>query len=442
MTTMSSSPSLNPASTPFFPGGGGQIKEDDSRGLGIGFHRHASRERFATTSSSISVSPTDYRSVKSSPSPPSQDGIDQGVEGSSDFRPAHADLSRQSPALGQQDSDRGFSFAQRRIAGESSMTMIPEVPPEGDETLGRGYTNGLYQPSSILTGVMGRARERLGTPPVAVEMNSRTASLNSLTSAQPHFISSSPASSLDSGGIFTSGFDLSTSFEAQARSSPLINELMNRMDRHEASTRDIQRELRDMTRKINLLLERSLNAPTSAVPEFSNPFAPSSSAPSFSTPDLNGFSGPRGSIVGNIAPNQAGPTDDISAISNRISSLTTSVDQLVAIQQSYGSNLSAHSLLAPSVSSNELLPRNSLVPPGTASGLLGHGMPPRPSPRIPAPPSRTWSTGQLEVPLRTSNDSPAGSLGRADGGFRDKRRSVATMLRRDSSAVRSILVFV
>ena len=89
---------------------------------------------------------------------------------------------------------------------------------------------------------------------------------------------------------------------------------------------------------------------------------------------------------------------------------------------------------------NDILPRGSLVPSNSSPGMMGHGISNRPSPRIPGPPSRTWSAGNLDIPpLRGgSNDSPAGSLGRADGGFRDKRRSVtANMLRRDSSAVSS-----
>ncbi|KAI0699398.1 P-loop containing nucleoside triphosphate hydrolase protein [Cytidiella melzeri] len=425
---MSSSPSLNPASTPFFPGGGGQYREEDNRGLGIGFHRRASRERFATTSSSLSVSPTEYRSMKSSPSASSQDGLDQRTDGN-DLQSV-GEFSRQSPALGQQDNDRGFPTMQRQLVRESSMSAIPEGPPGEEDTPGRGHTNGLYQQNAVYTGVMGRARERLNTPPVAVEASSRA---SSFASAPSHFISSSPASSLDSGSMFAPSVELSASFESQLKSSPLINELFNRMDRYEMTTRDIQRELLDVGRKVDLLVERTLNAAANTAPEFSNPFA-SPSAPSFSTPDLNGYNGPRDSIIGSIPPNQPGPPDDISVMAHRLSSLTTSVDHLIALQQSNGPNLASPSLLGPSMSPNDLLPRGSLVPPGTGSGMLGHGMPSRPSPRLPGPPARTWSAGTLDIPLRAPIDSTTGSIGRADGGFRDKRRSVSQMLRRDSAA--------
>ncbi|PCH41386.1 nucleoside triphosphate hydrolase protein [Wolfiporia cocos MD-104 SS10] len=45
---------------------------------------------------------------------------------------------------------------------------------------------------------------------------------------------------------------------------------------------------------------------------------------------------------------------------------------------------------------------------------------------------RTWSVGNLELPLR-ANDSPPGPIGRQDSIFRDKRRSVSGLLRRDSA---------
>lgn len=456
MATVSNSPSLNPASSPFFPGGG-QYKPAEDRderesvstmgsigrgSLGMGYHRQnsISRERFATsasTSGGLSVSPTEFRSVKSSPSPPSQDGHDhQRIErnGSlNEFQSTINELTafRQSPALGgQQDRQDRFgeeanrAFA-RSLARESSMSAIPEIPQDGDNHLG------LYQQNTQYNAVMSRARDRLNTPPVAVEMGSRT---SSFTSAQTHFVSSSPASSLDSGSMFAPSIDLSTSLESQLKCSPLIHELFNRMDRNESlATRDIQRALVDIGRKVDLLVDRLLTPATNAVPEFSNPFSPSS-APSFSTPDLSGLDGgPRGSIIGSIPPNQAGPLDDITAITNRFGSLSAAVDHHLA---NITNGMSTPPLLPTGVSPNDLLPRGSLVP----SGSLGHGIPNRPSLRIPGPPSRTWSAGNLDIPpLRGGpNDSPAGSLGRADGGYRDKRRSVAaTTLRRDSSAVSS-----
>ncbi|THG94004.1 hypothetical protein EW026_g7376 [Hermanssonia centrifuga] len=70
-----------------------------------------------------------------------------------------------------------------------------------------------------------------------------------------------------------------------------------------------------------------------------------------------------------------------------------------------------------------------MAPPNTVN--LGHGLPIgadiRTTPRIPGPPMRTWSAGTLDLPI------PTGSIGRADSGLRNKRRSVTGLLRRDSA---------
>ena len=76
---------------------------------------------------------------------------------------------------------------------------------------------------------------------------------------------------------------------------------------------------------------------------------------------------------------------------------------------------------------------------------LTHGLPSqaglRTAPRRPGPPMRTWSAGNLDLPMRTT-DSPTGSLSRADTAFRDKRRSVTNLLRRDSAVVRTLPLLI
>lgn len=432
MDKMSGSPSLNPASTPFFPGGGGQAKEDDVKALGAMLHRHNSRERFRV-SSSLSVSPSDYRSVKSSPSPP-QDGTDHRLDPSGEYH-LPAELSRRSPANVQIDNDKPFAMTQRPIVRESSMSAIMEIPPEGDDHTASPTVNGSY-PHTLYTSMIGRMRERLTTtPPVSVEMssslNSRTPSFNS---AQTHFVSSSPASSLDSGSMFASSVDMSTSFEAQLRSSPLIREMLDRVDLLEKTTRDIQRTMGDVDRKMTILIERTITA--NSPPEFRDPFA-SSGTPSFAAPNTNGLNSHRGSIIGNVAPNQPAPPEEISVLSHQMNALTTSIDHFLATQHAQGSNgaLQAAQILGSSPQSNDLISTRSsgvITPNG---GSIGIGIPSRNGPRIPGPPMRTWSAGTLDIPMR-SGDQLVGSLGRADSSFRDKRRSVSTLLRRDSSAVR------
>lgn len=427
MEVVSRSPSLNPASTPFFPGGGGgpHAKEDDHRGLGLGFSRRNSREQFGASSTSLSISPTEYRSVKSSPSP-QQDGSDGRGEPLSEYRPS-GELSRQAPAITMQETERGYPTLQRGIARESSMSAIMEIPPDSEETPGTATANGSFQHHTFYANTMGRIRDRLSTPPVVLDCNTRP---SSFTSGPAHLISSSPASSLDSGSMFASSADLSTSFDAQLRTSPLFLEILERVARNEHATREIQRDLGDVSRKLDILVERSVNA--NAVPEFRDPFAPSAT-PSFATPGLGGLSGPRGSIIGNIAPNQPAPNDEISTISHRISSLTTSVDQLLAFHQVNGAGLQQPQLLGQSPQQSDILSRGLAQPPTPNPNVLGHGLPNRPSPRIPGPPPRTWSSGTIDP--RGSVDITPGSMGRVDIGFRDKRRSV-TQFRRDSVVVR------
>lgn len=419
---MSASPSLNPASAPFLPGGGGLNKEDDGRGIAAVLHRHSSRDAFgATSTSNLSISPSEYRSVKSSPSPSQTDGAESRLDPQSEYH-SPAELSRHSPAnFVQFDAERGGFAIARPILRESSMTAILEVGPEGEETPGPLNVNSSYQHNTLYSS-MGRVRERLNTPPVVPEPNSRSSSFNSMHN---HLMSSSPASSLDSGSIFSTNIDLNANFDTHLRASPAFHEVLDRLDKHERAIRDLHRSMQDVNRKVDLLVERAV-AQASSPPEFSNPFA-GNAASSFSTPQMNGFSGPRGSIVGNIAPNQPAPGDDISVISHRLNSLSTSVDQLLAIQQQNGP------MLTQSPQPNDLMAGRGLIPQIAAMGL---GIPGRTGPRLPAPPTRTWSTGNLDIPVRP-NEQLGGPLGRIDPGLRDKRRSVSGLLRRDSTAVRS-----
>ncbi|PSS37379.1 hypothetical protein PHLCEN_2v781 [Hermanssonia centrifuga] len=425
---MSGSPSLNPASTPFFPGGGGLIKEDDGRNPGVGLHCHIGREQYNTSTSSLPISPTEYRSVKSSPSPQHEsDGLDR--------RPhvrqyqSQVEASHQSPYVNQIEAERGFPIMQRVSVKGSSMSAIVEGPPDSEDISGpTTATNGSYQHMSFYASMASHVRDRLNTPPVALDITSRTPSFNS---GPTHFMSSSPSSFSDSGSLFTPSVDLPTNFESQLKASPLINEMLDRLARYEYASREIHRDLTDFRGKFDLLVERTINANANiAPPEFRDPFA--SPTPSFSMPGFHNVNGPRSSIIGNIAPNQAAPPDDISVISHRLNSLSTPVDQLLALsthQAQVGGSLQPTSVLRQSPQPNDLLGRRTMAPPNTVN--LGHGLPIgadiRTTPRIPGPPMRTWSAGTLDLPI------PTGSIGRADSGLRNKRRSVTGLLRRGSA---------
>ncbi|KAL4241457.1 RNA helicase [Abortiporus biennis] len=402
MEPISRSPALNPASTPFFPGSG-LVKDEESRGSGLSFRLPIGREQYATASS-LSISPSDYRSVKSSPSP-SQDERDVRLENGNQFQFKN-DSSRHSPAVNQTETERGFSTILRPppVRETSMSSMLDTIPDSGEDT--PGPTNGSLLPNNALyTTVMGRSREHINTPPVALENGSKGSSYGNAP-----LLSTSPASSLDSGSLFTSSADLSVSFETQLKTSPLINDVLDRLMRFEFTTREIQRDLSDVHRKVDLLLERSLNS--NSPPEFRDPFASSTGNPSFSAP---GMLSARNSVIGNIAPNQPGPSDDISSLSHRLNSLTR--------PQTGDMSTNNRGLMGP--------------PTG-----IGMGLPSRPdlrpTPRMPNPPMRTWSAGTLDLTTRASESGPNSALIRQDAIFRDKRRSVSSLLRRESVGGESI----
>ncbi|KAI0771918.1 hypothetical protein BD413DRAFT_475245 [Trametes elegans] len=439
MDPSSRSPALNPASTPFFPGAM-RINDEDAANAGLGFRQSLSRDQQYSTASSLSISPSDYRSVRSSPSPP-QDDRDRATDTGLHIPPS-GDVSRHSPALRQSDNDRtSFAPFQNAAARDPNGAQGHHIDraTNGDET--PGPTSGpitmngqLSAPVSFYSQVSVRSRERLNTPPVPQDSGSVRS-----TFMHPQFVSSSPASSLDSGSHFTAPgieYSTSTSFEAQLKTSPLINEVLERLTRLEMTNREIQRDLGDVHRKVDLLCERVLNAgPSMSAPiEFKDPFASSgTSSQGYINPPHNG---PRGSIA-NIAPNQTPPTDDITTISSRLNTLTTSVGQLLALQtqQLQANNGALHNaqMLGGGLQQTDM--STALPPMLNASASLGHGIPGRPdlrqSQRLPNPPMRTWSAGTLDLPMRNA-DSPAGSVGRQDSIFRDKRRSVSGLLRRDS----------
>lgn len=414
-----------------------------------GIRPSISRDQQFSTSSSLSISPSEYRSVRSSPSPPQEDRDrrnDNGLQ-----VPSPADLARHSPGLRQTDSERALSMFQN---SGRDMNIAPNELTMGDET--PGPTSGPIPMNGHLGGgtsfYNNASLRSRGTPPVMHESNNAR-------SAYMHapFVSSSPASSLDSGSHFAPSleFSASTSFEAQLKNSPLMNDVLDRLARLELTNREIQRDLGDVHRKVDILVERAMNSQIQnqnqgsgmgmhAPIEFKDPFAPSQPSQGFIAPGP--LNGPRGSIA-NIAPNQNPPADDITTISSRLNTLTTSVGQLLALQtqqiQANNGALQNTQLMGGGIPPTDLAP--GLPPMMNSTAGLGHGLPGRPdmrqNPRMPQPPMRTWSAGTLDLPLRNT-DSPAGSIGRQDSIFRDKRRSVSGLLRRDSAGVSSSVIHI
>ncbi|KAJ8508402.1 hypothetical protein ONZ45_g9316 [Pleurotus djamor] len=414
---MARSAALNPASMPFFPGGI-RATEEGGSGLGPG-HQIPTRDqdRSSMSSSSFSVSPSDYRSVRSSPSPPrDEQGGSLSDFGGNRHSPVPIDIIRRSPSIRQLDPGRPYPGIESRVREGSVLESLPE----GEDTPGPFPTNGHQAAPSPFSSMQQEARGQTYTPPLPINHSN-----SSQGGAGQVYTSASPVSSLDSASQFA-GSD-HYSLDSKLRASPLIRGILERLQRCEYATTAIQRDLSDVNRKVSLLVERSLGM--SAQPEFKDPFAPASNGP-FS-PSLGA---PRPSI-GNIAPNQSPPGDDITSISQRLNTLTTSVGQLLALQtqQIQSATLTNDRILGSSTLSPPDIAPNHILP---SSNVLGHGLPTRPdmrpSPRAPSLPMRTWSAGNLDLPPMRASEA---NILRPDAILRDKRRSVSGLLRRESSGV-------
>ncbi|KAF8332816.1 uncharacterized protein EI90DRAFT_3122561 [Cantharellus anzutake] len=229
------------------------------------------------------------------------------------------------------------------------------------------------------------------------------------------------------------------SFESQVKASPFVNDLLDRLLRCEYSTKEIQRELGDVTRKVNFLVERAL---ADATPN--DPGMPSrnGSIANFSQSRLPG---------GNALHNQ----DEIRVLQQRINTLTTSVSQLLALQtqqhmnnvtaihangnigtQNPNNNVEQHSLSF----ANVLSPSNAQnVGPVQGVGLASHqvhALPSRPevgmvTHRNRAPPSRQWSATSSDLMQRSASDAGLPGFGQL---IKDKRKASLGVVRRDSTS--------
>ncbi|KAG6890268.1 hypothetical protein C0992_002534 [Termitomyces sp. T32_za158] len=417
---MAQSAALNPACMPFFPGGLRGVDDEAGSGLGLGFH-HTLRQQERR---SLSVSSSEYRSATSSPSPL----VDSTLDSMPKPSPEPCERSQQSPTYRPIDASKVHPGIENRVTRESSIVGSLDTLPESDDSLetpeptsGGAENQGL---KASFFPLRQQGREHISTPPITVYHNG--------ASFYGGHTSSSPVSSLGSGSQFNPIGDSPSSSEAQLKASPIIHDILNRLVQCEYVTRELQRNIGDVQHKVNLLVERSLGGLSQ--PEFKDPFAPANSnGHNFSSPQLSGPRlNPRPSL-GNIAPNQAAPSDDISSISQRLNTLTSSVGQLLAIQtqqmQSTNTDLRSNSIVAMNPQHGDIAP-NQTIPPSNPVAL-GHGSALRSMTRHSNSPMRTWSAGNLDLPMRPLDPN----AGRQDSIMRDKRRSVTSLLRRDSSGV-------
>jgi translation initiation factor 4A len=421
---MARSVALNPASTPFFPGGLRSNDADNSILMGIG--RQQDR-------SSLSVSPPEYHSAKSSPSP--SVGATDSVRYQTS--PGPFDSSRQSPTFRQLD---GIRSIESRGLRENSLLSTLDTLPEADDNQENGVpaleeASGAKTPSSFIAP--GQQPFGRGTPPVAVAFSNFSGGGTSLQRSSASPVSSLGSASQIAGSTSTTD-GMASSFDSKLKTSPFMHEILDRLVRCEYSTREVQRDLGSIHAKVNLLLERTLatNPQPLIQPEFKDPFASGSSIAALTQPRPS---------VSSIAPNQhAPPVEDMPMITQRLNALTTSVGQLLALQTQQMQQQTSHPLEirnsivglgAPQdAAPNQILAQPTLSPPSLIGHTLSNRPDLRPSPRQQtSTPSRAWSG---DLPMRTSESS----ISRQEPMLRDKsRRSVSGLLRRDSSGVSLIL---
>ena len=447
---MMRSPGLNPSSTPFFPGGTPTGKDE----VGSGFHKQPvirmDTDRASTASSSLSISPSDFRSVRSSPSPPQEETNGGDKDSPTIFRRSptlSTEGSRGSPSIRAFDAGRGYPKVEMRSGREQSLAANLEFEgPLESETTGMttdsGTTTGgtrQVRESFFPAGVLASARERLATPPVSSDSEPFRSTLVTNNLYAPN-ASSSP-SSLDSAGFSGAAMD-QFNLDTQLKTSPLINDIVKRLMRYENNLVEIKRNLDEVNRKVDSLLDHS---PANHAPEFNDPFSPGNiatlngSRPSLA---LAPHQLPPNPIAPNHIPTQNGSAaDDVGQISQRLNVLTSSVGQLLALQtqQIQATNASLPSASTLSGISPDVITQP--IGPSLSQHMLGNGLPStrsdlRNPPRHPPQPMRTWSAGSLDLPPRTSADPSVAATTRQETLLRDKRRSTVALLRRDSLGVR------
>ena len=444
---MMRSPGLNPSSTPFFPGGAATGKDEEGSGFPKQPANRVDTDRASTASSSLSISPSDFRSVRSSPSPPQEDTNGGDKDSPTMFRRSptlSTEGSRGSPSIRAFDAGRNYPNVEMRSGREQSLAANLEfeasleaealgVPTDGGTT-----TGGTRQAreSFFPAGVLASARERLATPPVSSDSEAFRSTIVTNNIYTPR-VSSSP-SSLDSAGFSSAVMD-QLSFDAQLKASPLINDLVKRLIRYENNLAEIKRNLDEVNRKVDSLLDQS---PASHAPEFNDPFSPGNiatlngSRPSLA---LAPHQVPSNPIPPNHILTQNGSApDEVGQISQRLNVLTSSVGQLLALQTQ---QIQATSASLPTASSLSGISPDVIttqpIGPSLSQHMLGNGLPSNRSPRHPPQPMRTWSAGSLDLPPRSSIDpsAAAATTSRQENLLRDKRRSTVALLRRDSAGV-------
>jgi hypothetical protein len=302
-------------------------------------------------------------------------------------------------------SFQGTPFAPSRNTSYHSYNSIPESVDEGWEYSGSAESEA--PPSRprmgsepFLGGILTRQRDRQnrqnGNANLSASHGSRASSFNNQPNVSYNHgtngynSSISPVSSLESAGPNSSVDHLS--FDEQLIRSPVMKDLLDRLSRCESSTRVIQRDLGDVHRKVDMLLERVTASPAaSSAPEFNDPFSTSSSTTALAS---------RGSFSVNVPPHQVAPEGNMNSIDQRLNNLASSVTQLLALQthsMNLGSNLTGVAAINAGVQALEVSPQMSSPPSATMlRGMTTRG--PNAMPTSSTQLNRGWSVGNLDLP--------------------------------------------
>ena len=301
--------------------------------------------------------------------------------------------------------------------------FAPRGPLARQASLGANSVFPLQRQPSLTTTLSRQPSDNYFTPPPSLHNAPVTSNASqSVLSDQP-ILTSSPVSSVSAPSAASAALPVADkSFDAQAKTSPYLQDILDRVLRTEYAQRDLSREVNNLLTKVNFIVERL----EQVVPQ--RPFAPS---------PIPGATGPLGppshlsvsppsSITG---PFGLGPREE-GDISKRLDALTNSVQQILMIQQ--------QQQLAPGFPPNGNLNGRDFAPdqvsPNSNGGTSPFGGPisHRPGQRTPGPPMRTFSAGNLDLPLRPELHAggPPSNL------LNQKRKSIAGNLgRRDSTMV-------
>jgi hypothetical protein len=299
-------------------------------------------------------------------------------------------------------------------------SFVPRGPLARQASLGANSMFPLQRQPSLTTTLSRQSSDNYFTPPPSL-YNAPVASnvSQSVLSDQPA-LASSPVSSVSAPSAASAAPPVADkSFDAQAMTSPYLQDILDRVLRTEYAQRDLSREVNNLLTKVNFIVEQ-------VVPQRS--FAPSpipGATGSFGPPSHLSVSPPSSM---NAPFGLGGPRDE-GDISKRLDALTNSVQQILMIQQQQ---------LAPGFPPNGNLSGRDFAPdqvsPSSNGGTppFGGPMPHRPGQRTTGPPMRAFSTGNLDMPLRPElhTGGPPPNL------LNQKRKSIVGNLgRRDSTMV-------